>query len=105
MIKLKDGEVTFVIRGHEDGCLAAFSSNMDECTCKIVRIVETKDTAYVQRVMNNHRAMCRKARRAAERALRKAAKTKAARATGAASEGASNTGDNCSTRQKKGGAA
>ena len=105
MIKFKDGEVTFVIRGHEDGCPTAFSSDMDECTCKIVRLVETKDTAYVGRVMNKHRAMCRKARRAAERAMRKAAgKTKAARATGAASKGTSNAGNDCST-QKKGGAA
>lgn len=104
MIKFNDGEVTFVIRGHEDGCPAAFSSDIGECTCKVLRFVETKDTTYVQRVMNNHRAMCRKARREAERAMRKAAKTKAARATGAASKTASSTTRNCST-QKNGGAA
>ena len=106
MIKFNDGEVTFLIRGHEDGCSAAFSSNMDECRCKTIRLVETKDTAYVGRVMNKHRAMCRKARREAERAMRKAAgKTKAARATGAASKGTPTVDTNCSTRQKKGGAA
>lgn len=105
MIKFNDGEVTFVIRGHEDGCPAAFSSDIGECTCKVLRFVETKDTTYVQRVMNNHRAMCRKARREAERAMRKAAKTKAARATGAASKGTPTVDANCSTRQKKGGAA
>lgn len=104
MIKFNDGEVTFVIRGHEDGCPAAFSSDIGECTCKVLRFVETKDTTYVQRVMNNHRAMCRKARREAERAMRKASKTKAARATGAASKGASNAGKDCNT-QKNGGAA
>lgn len=73
MLKIKDGEATFLIRGHEDGCPTAFSSDMSECTCKVLRFVETKDTAYVGRVLNNHRAMCRKARRAAERAMRKAA--------------------------------
>ena len=104
MIKFNDGEVTFVIRGHEDGCPAAFSSDIGECTCKVLRFVETKDTTYVQRVMNNHRAMCRKARREAERAMRKASKTKAARATGAASKGTSNAGGDCNTR-KNGGAA
>ena len=105
MIKFNDGEVTFLIRGHEDGCPTAFSSDIGECTCKVLRFVETKDTAYVGRVMTNHRAMCRKARREAERAMRKAAgKTKAARATGTASKGTSNAGKDCST-QKKGGAA
>ena len=102
MIKFNDGEVTFVIRGHEDGCPAAFSSDIGECTCKVLRFVETKDTTYVQRVMNNHRAMCRKARREAERAMRKAAKTKAARATGAASKGGSNAGGDCNTHKNGG---
>lgn len=107
MIKFKDGEVTYVIRGHEDGCPTAFSSNMDECTCKVLRFVETKDTAYVSRIMNKTRAQRREAERAAkreaQRAIRKASKTKAARATGAASKTSSDDGD-CSTSAKKGGA-
>ena len=107
MIKFKDGEVTYVIRGHEDGCPTAFSSNMDECTCKVLRFVETKDTAYVSRIMNKTRAQRREAERAAkreaQRAIRKASKTKAARATGAASKGTSTAGKDCST-QKTGGA-
>ena len=106
MLKIKDGEAAFLIRGHEDGCPTAFGADMSECTCKVLRFVETKDTAYVGRVLNKHRAMCRKARRAADRAMRKAAgKTKAARATGAASKETSNAGKDCSTQEKKGGAA
>lgn len=102
---IKRGEVNFFECVHEDGCPTIASWNMDECTCSKVEMSVHQDQEWFERTLNQAHKMNREARRAAERAIRKAAgKTKAARATGAASKGTPNAGKNCST-QKNGGAA
>lgn len=102
---IKPGEVNFIQVSHNDNCPTIASWNMDDCTCHEVDMSVHQDQKWFEKTLNQARQMNRKARRAAERAMRKAAgKTKAARATGAASKGTPTVGDNCSTR-KKGGAA
>ena len=69
-----------------------------------------QDQKWFERTFSKACQMNRKAKRAAERAMRKAAgksptKTKAARAIGAASKSTPTVDVNCSTRHKKGGAA
>ena len=96
--------LNFIQFAHENNCPTIASWNMDECTCgDKVDVTVHQDEAEYERTFNHARRWNRKARRAAERAMWKAAKTKAARATGTAFKSASTYG-NCSTN-KKGGAA
>ena len=108
--KIKQGEVNFIQVAHNDNCPTISSWNMDDCTCHEVEMSVHQDQKWFERTFIKASQINRRARRAAERAMHKAAgksstKTKAARATGAASKVASNVDANCSTRQKKGGAA
>ena len=100
----KPGEINILTVEHDDGCPAMLTWDSGDCTCAVVRVRVHQDVNRFERDLNAAREMNRKARRAAERAMRKAAgKTKAARATGAASKTTSVDG-NCSTGAKKGGA-
>lgn len=102
---IKQGEVNFLQVAHDNNCPTIRTWNMDDCTCGAVEVSVHQDQKWFEQTFNQARQMNREARRAAERAMRRAAKTKAARATGAASKGTPTVDANCSTRQKKGGAA
>lgn len=103
---IKKGQVNFIEFAHDNNCPTIASWNMDDCTCSAVEVSVHRDQKWYEQTLTKARSMNREARRAAERAMRKAArKTKAARATGAASKGTPTVAPNCSTRQKKGGAA
>lgn len=101
---IKQGEVNFLQFAHDDKCPTIASWNMDDCTCGAVEVSVHQDQKFFEQTLNHARQLNRKARRAAERAMRKAGKTKAARATGTASKGTPTVDANCSTK-KKGGAA
>ena len=101
---VKQGEVNFLQVAHDDNCPTIRTWDMSDCTCGEVEMSVHQDQKFFERTLNNAQMLNRKARREAERAMRKASKTKAARATGAASKGTSNAGGDCNT-QKKGGAA
>lgn len=106
MLDIKKGEVNYLQIAHDDNCPTVISWNMDDCTCSEVDVSVHQDAKKFERILENAQQLNRKARRAAERAARKAAgKTKAAREAGAASKGTPTVDEDCSTSQKKGGAA
>ena len=107
---IKQGEGNFIEFAQDGNCPTIASLNMEDCTFHEVEMSVHQDQKWFERTFIKASQINRRARRAAERAMRKAAgksptKTKAARATGAASKGAPTVDANCSTRQKKGGAA
>ena len=102
---LQKGGVSFLQVAHDNNCSTIRTWNMDDCTCGEVELSVHQDQSKYERDFSNAVNMNRKARREAERVMRKAAKRKAARATGATSKGTPNVDANCSTRHKKGGAA
>ena len=103
---IKEGQVNFIQLSYDNNCPTIASWNFDDCTCAAVEVSVHQDQKWYEQTLNKARNMNREARRAAERAIRKAAgRIKAARATGAASKGKPTVTPNFSTSKKKGGAA
>ena len=99
-------EVNFLQVAHDKKCPTIKTWDMGDCKCRALKMTVHQNQSKYERDYNNAVQMNRKARREMERAMRKAAgTTKAAHATGAASKATPTVDANCSTRQKKGGAA
>lgn len=102
----KNGEINFIEIAHNDGCPATVTWDINDCTCSSVEFGIHQDQGRFERDYLRASQMNRKARRAAERAMRKVgSKEKAARAR-AASKTASSICKNRNTNGgKQGGAA